>query len=227
MKNKGFTLAEMLISIGVIGVIAAITIPTLVNNYQKDVQVTSLKKFYNELDNALQRKMTDTNSDNLVQAGLTTQAQWNLFMENYFKYSKVCSGTTDGCFAPRSGYHKIDGSLLTESLFGNTQSYLLQSGAAVRPLSKNEGNDVNKKLANIVVDINGEKKPNIVGRDLFSLAVFSNGEIDDFDDNNKNLLPPLSEATRNALFNGRCKGGSGNFWGCFGKILNDNWQMKY
>ncbi len=44
MKNFGFTLAEVLITLGIIGVIAALTLPNLIANYQKKVWATQLKK---------------------------------------------------------------------------------------------------------------------------------------------------------------------------------------
>ena len=51
MKTKfGFTLAEVLITLGIIGVVAALTLPSLVTNYQKQVTVNKLKKFYNGLE---------------------------------------------------------------------------------------------------------------------------------------------------------------------------------
>ncbi len=44
--KKAFTLAEVLITLGVIGVVAAMTMPSLVANYQKKVWVNQLKKLY-------------------------------------------------------------------------------------------------------------------------------------------------------------------------------------
>lgn len=49
--KKGFTLAEILITLGIIGIVAALTIPTLVSNHKKRVVTTSLKKFVNTLLN--------------------------------------------------------------------------------------------------------------------------------------------------------------------------------
>jgi len=49
-KAKGFTLAEVLITLGIIGVVAAITIPGLVNHYQKKETANKLKKVYAELN---------------------------------------------------------------------------------------------------------------------------------------------------------------------------------
>ncbi|MDD3238143.1 MAG: type II secretion system protein [Candidatus Gastranaerophilales bacterium] len=54
MKNrKAFTLAEVLITLVIIGVIAAMTIPSLLNNTNKQETITSLKKSYSVLSQAL------------------------------------------------------------------------------------------------------------------------------------------------------------------------------
>ena len=52
-KNFGFTLAEILITLGIIGIVAALTAPQLVSNYQKKVVPIRLKKMYNTLWNAI------------------------------------------------------------------------------------------------------------------------------------------------------------------------------
>lgn len=58
MKN-GFTLAEVLITLGIIGIVAAMTITTLITNYQKKTTATRVKKAYAELLQALNyQKMT-------------------------------------------------------------------------------------------------------------------------------------------------------------------------
>ena len=53
MKNKGFTLSEVLITLGIIGVIAAMTLPTLIGKYKEKVLVAQVKKSYSQLKNAL------------------------------------------------------------------------------------------------------------------------------------------------------------------------------
>lgn len=46
-KNRfGFTLAEVLITLGIIGVVAAMTIPVMISSYNKHITETRLKKFY-------------------------------------------------------------------------------------------------------------------------------------------------------------------------------------
>ncbi len=59
MIKKGFTLAEVLITLGIIGVVSALTIPTLIANHQKEVVATSLRKAYAELNLALQMAISD------------------------------------------------------------------------------------------------------------------------------------------------------------------------
>ena len=52
-KNKAFTLAEVLITLGIIGVVAAMTIPTLVTSYKKNVIETRLAGFYSKINQAI------------------------------------------------------------------------------------------------------------------------------------------------------------------------------
>ena len=51
--KKGFTLAEVLITLGIIGVVAAMTLPVLIANYRKQVVVERLKKFYTVMNQAV------------------------------------------------------------------------------------------------------------------------------------------------------------------------------
>ena len=46
-RKAAFTLAEVLITLGVIGVVAALTLPAFINNYEKHVTLTRLKYSYN------------------------------------------------------------------------------------------------------------------------------------------------------------------------------------
>lgn len=59
---NGFTLAEVLITLGIIGVVSALTIPTLVSNYRKQVIETRLAKFYSTINQALKFAENDYGS---------------------------------------------------------------------------------------------------------------------------------------------------------------------
>ena len=58
-KSKAFTLAEVLITLGIIGVVAAMTLPTLIQKYQNLVLETQLKKTYSTLSQGIQKAMAD------------------------------------------------------------------------------------------------------------------------------------------------------------------------
>lgn len=57
--KPAFTLAEVLITLGVIGIVAALTLPALIANYKKSVVETRLAKFYSTMNQAVQRAETD------------------------------------------------------------------------------------------------------------------------------------------------------------------------
>lgn len=58
MKHA-FTMAEVLITLGIVGVIAAITIPNVVQNYKKKDVAIKLQKNYNELNQVIERAKAD------------------------------------------------------------------------------------------------------------------------------------------------------------------------
>ena len=55
----GFTLAETLITLGIIGVVAALTIPTLIANYQKHETVTKLQRAISVINQAYKLSFDD------------------------------------------------------------------------------------------------------------------------------------------------------------------------
>jgi len=57
--KKAFTLAETLITLGIIGIVAALTIPTFVENYREKQIVVKLKKFYSTFSQAYQMAIND------------------------------------------------------------------------------------------------------------------------------------------------------------------------
>ena len=60
-----FTLAEVLITLGIIGVVAAMTLPSLIQNYQKKALATQTQKFYSTMSQAVKQYMADYGVDDL------------------------------------------------------------------------------------------------------------------------------------------------------------------
>ena len=85
LTSCGFTLAEVLITLGIIGIVAAMTIPTLVANYQTRAWSTSASVFERKLEEALKQMNTQQ-----VLAGYKSTADFVNALGKYFKINKVC-----------------------------------------------------------------------------------------------------------------------------------------
>lgn len=100
---------------------------------------------------------------------------------------------------------------------------VLASGAAIGTYHEIEAYG-KKSIIAIPVDINGQKGPNILGRDAFFMLLFKNGVVDDM-----NVDPdvPPSKEEREKIAAGCFTDNSFEWHGCLSKILNDNWEMTY
>ena len=215
--NKGFTLAEVLVTLGIIGVVSAMTVPTLMQNHQKKTYIVQLHKFYNELSQAMLQYQTDKNAVNLKEAGLNSSAALKSFFTNYFKVVNDCGADQTPCLAPKAEYKNMVG----RSIGTTCDGYMtIASGASFGYIYS--GGTV---LYTLYLDTNGQKGPNIAGRDIFAIYIYNNGLIDD---NGGANGAPLTKEEREASYNSHCSQATGSTWyGFFGKILNDNWEMNY
>lgn len=213
------------------------TVPTLMQNYQRQSYVTQLHKVYNELTQAFLQFKNDRNAIWLSEAGHVRHQDMMPFMKQYFKVVQDCGKTSTPCFA--SSYKNLSGSTFELTTKDEDATYygVLASGASFG--IKSDGIDTGTNytddfLYRIAIDVNGQKGPNIYGRDLFILYIFSDGVVDayrvnpDCRENNNCTLGANPSEHREKLYES-CASSTGNTWydGCFAKILNDNWQMNY
>ena len=205
-------------TLGIIGVVSAMTVPTLIQNHQRKTYVTQLHKFNNELSQALIQYQTDKNALNLKEAGLTDNNALKSFFQSYFKVINDCGLKQEPCFIASNSYKKINpseqiGTILKGGYFS------ISSGASVGF----ESSIIGDRIATVYVDINGTKGPNIAGRDLFPFFIYNDRTIDDYSaDGSK-----PNKDVRDTNYTADCVSSNCNWRGCFGKILNDNWEMTY
>ena len=87
----GFTLAEVLVTLGIVGVVASMTLPTLNNNVQKRSYEAGAKKAYNTISNAVSMYMADQDTDDLAATPLyNNQDGLRAFVKKYFRVSIDC-----------------------------------------------------------------------------------------------------------------------------------------
>ena len=238
LKSAAFTLAEVLVTLGIIGVVSAMTVPTLMQNYQRQSYVTQLHKTYNEFTQAFLQYKNDRNALWLTEAGHTRHQDMMPFMKQYFKVVQECGTTSTPCFA--SSYkNQNGGTYVVDTLNrGGTYYGVLASGVSFGIMydALDTGTIYTDDFSyKIVVDINGKKGPNIYGRDLFVMYVFPDGVIDVYyanpacRENNSCLSGKTNVTDWRESVAANCASATGEVWydGCFARILNDNWQMNY
>jgi type II secretory pathway pseudopilin PulG len=105
MKRIAFTLSEVLITLGIIGVVAALTLPALMAKYKDMVMINQLKKSYSAFLNALNLAKNEQGGMYLYvfdPSNSSTQTAQNIL--KYMKVAKDCGTTVRGCLAPRYYY---------------------------------------------------------------------------------------------------------------------------
>lgn len=169
-KLFAFTLAETLIVMSIIGVVAALTIPNMNHSTGEKEKIASLKKIYAELTDAFGRAQATYGPYdewfNNVDAGPTTTLK--IFAErilDFLKADKIC-GTEKytGCWSAKNKFR------FTEQYFGGVDHYkvLLKSGTSLSFYS-------NGKVSRITVDIDGPNKgPAWQGKDVFQFVIKDN-----------------------------------------------------
>ena len=239
-KRSGFTLAEeVLLTLGVVGVVAALTIISVIENTQKQEYLILLKQAFTEVNQALAQMAIDKGClGDLKCTGLFVTGTGNSTLGDeivkYFKVIKNCRETSNaGCFAAATnayydgtsassyaydtwgGYRFVTESGMSFNV-GNSASNCASSGTNVHGYSL-------QTCGRLIVDVNGLKPPNFKGRDTFQFSV-TNGK--------GPLLYPqggVEDTGDYWNYNGR-DGCSPSFkWGnaCAGRIIEKGWVMDY
>lgn len=235
----GFSLAELLIAVAIIGVIAALTIPGVIANYQRKALLTQLQKNYVELQESLLILKTENYQKGLYGSSLNKKSSTSIrnsagkFLLGYYKITQDCETDTQPCFASKYA----DLSTMTYSDYScEGYSVVVAGGAAIcivpasiteEEVSDGTGATTTKETKNpavVYIDVNGSKEPNIGGRDMFTFNIYEDFTIDEVDPASTDLSS--LEAERNNLYDENCLTSSIGK-GCFAKILNDDWEMNY
>ena len=171
-KNEasGFTLAEVLITLGVIGVVAAMTMPIIVGNYQKKQIVVKLKQAYSILNQATNLSQVDNGNLENWQvgriaasgAGVDYYAEEKLIIpylkvvKNCGRYLKDCKDTTFWNLA------ETESAELLSSYYNN--GVMLANGMAFYF----GGDDM---AIHVLVDVDPSKKKKVYGKNLFRFFI--------------------------------------------------------
>ncbi len=171
-----FTLAEVLITLGIIAIVAALTLPTLVAKHQEKEWVTGFLRVYSLLNNAY-RMAQDDNGTFEDWAGVTISSTdgkpnrdspsngvfvYNTMVKPYLKVNQafVDGNNTYGnneCMADKV-YTLTKETFDANNLSRKIPAFNLVSGECIL---------LGNSYADFIVDLNGKKGPNTLGKDLF------------------------------------------------------------
>ncbi|MBR1753206.1 prepilin-type N-terminal cleavage/methylation domain-containing protein [bacterium] len=199
-RMRGFTLAEVLITLGIIGVVAALTIPTLMQNLDRRDRIAKVKAAYSQLSQAvamariehgdLDKWYNVTNGDVFTDAteytkyGLTA-AHWvgYKYLLDQFKTVKVCPNNSclpgdlgTGAASNNKIYYALDGTEQQLILGGINKAVtaVLQNGMVMRIWYSAADCSNGQNCSSVGFDISGSKSQNIVCKDFFEFALKSN-----------------------------------------------------
>ena len=87
--KKAFTLAEVLITLGIIGVVAALTMPMLIGHFEKTTTATKLKKFYSVMAQATDKAMSENGDWSTWDYSLSAKDFFNKYYASNLKVVKT------------------------------------------------------------------------------------------------------------------------------------------
>ena len=226
-RKSAFTLAEVLITLGIIGVVAAMTLPSLIGNYKKKQTVTQLKKSYTDLSQAV--KMSELKNGSIDDWDYTLPAKE--FFETYLSNNVSINKSTVS--DSKISYKYLNGGPCLEDLcIRNSYTVFLADGNSLT-LSDNRRSD--GKVVSI--DINGYKEPNTIGKDFFTFAIQKKYGLSPFGYKDFGVAGNEDEGEYNQVFGDydrdvltseksfACTKGKRGFW-CAALIIMDGWEIK-
>ena len=218
LPKNAFTLAEVLITLGIIGIVAAMTLPAVINKYQERATVTKVKKFYSTMNQAFLMAIGKSGyvEDWEYADGAKCPEGFARNLVPELKIARNCK-CGEGCISTTYSYlngsnrgMNYDAGIAYYKMVLLDGSYLWFRDSMTRNCNAHDGG-FNNVCGMMWYDLNGPKEPNKYGVDLFVFLIMKDRILpDSFDD---------------------CDPGSGKDytgWGCSRYILeHDNMEYYY
>ena len=172
-KFLAFTLAETLIVMGIIGVVAALTIPNLNSSTGDKEKIAKVKKLYSNLEDAVGHAIVVYGPVDEWAVGKADAERQKIFFERvseFLKVQKTCAPNTTGCFTRSTMKALNNGYSITDNVRSGYQA-ILADGSAVSFVIYSDTWCLEEGCYNFYVDIDGPSKGNYVaGKDAFTFV---------------------------------------------------------
>lgn len=243
-KIKAFTLAEILITLSIIGIVASLTIPNMMANYQKTQYVVGLKKIYTQFSQVLIKMAADAGCVGDLGCAFdsgydsdtgdykvdfdTDLNEIGDKIASYFKVVRTCRQNVDtGCWANKVS-RNIDNTNVSSDNDSKTSGYrfvtadgmFIQLADAPFRNCNFSYDKVKKYCIPINFDVNGIKPPNTYGRDIHSFILMN--------DNGPKIYPEGGPDVYYYKNNNACgANNSKDGFRCTGRVIEEGWEMNY
>ncbi len=220
-----------MITLGVIGIVAAMTIPGLINNYSKHVIEANLKETYSILQQTMKfTEYDDVSMDINIPDNISGMKLWfTTFLQPHLKYAQVCYDEA-GCWQSKTA---------TKTLLGGTAGWnrtgigvgqgiitiRLTNGASLclDGFTKSDmknwfGTSVTDSTGLVVyIDANGDRPPNVIGKDIFIVAFTPD----------KGLVPAGVDETKETVAKNCSASATGTNSGyyCLSRVKDNGWEI--
>ena len=231
VRKPAFTIAEILITLGLIGVVAAVTIPTIVNHAHRKGYLSLLQKTYSSVSIGVSMLMAEEMAFDLEKTYLTEDSGGlegiGRFLKTNFNVIKDC-GVKDEehpsqCLG--SEYVNLEGSPVAYIpplrpsycvMIGSGETICMYQYMTNHDAKYERTEEVDHSAHgnfSVVIDVNGPVKPNQSGIDLFTFDIYTDGKVTE------------SYYTQRPE---RCfEAGNDYASGCFSRVKDNGWKFDY
>jgi prepilin-type N-terminal cleavage/methylation domain-containing protein len=207
--KKAFTLAEFLIVIGIVGVISAITIPTIITKYRQMKVVTTLKTAISKWNKIYKISFEEVGEPSYEELKTSTPTEiWNKY---YAPYVSTVTKSKKGYDNPPFYYSK---GTKAPHYFKSSSNFGFYTNDGLFYFFQSRGGGNEPEDRTLVLDINGPEPPNTYGKDVFEFS-FYDGE---------GIFPRCKDYTTEAINKECSKTNYGRC--CAEKIRRDGWKIS-
>lgn len=217
MTQKGFTLSEVLITLGIIGVVAAITIPGLITNYRKHVAATTLEKSISTLNQTIKLSENENGELETWNKSLPQEEFIDKYFRPYIKIMQTCNPITKCGYKSQTPWKNLTGA--AAGIYGSpnhrgrtpfiAMDGILYTFGFINDGGAPDGN--NDKI--IIIDINNSRGPNQFGKDIFFL----------YRKDEASIYPYGADKSSKEIRNDCSKNGQGLY--CAAWIRENGWKI--
>ena len=221
MKKRGFTLAEVLITLGIIGVVAALTAPQLVMSSRNEATCSRLASTVSNLENAFQNAMVQEGVSGLNQTTIWTAAEGNATAGNLGRYLHLAGNNGNNMITKGGATFTINKTAGTD-----------YNGTATETTIRNAGGTLLFQVGTIDITTGGEQdRP---GRNHFQFAVGNDGVLYPVGSRNTAVYTGAGTPNNNNIYNSSSTASGDNACNstkqtlsCTARIVEDGYSMNY